>query len=118
MAYEKQLFTVSLEAEVDMTEKQYNAVKVSNDFKCNIAATSEDVIGVVINNPRQGLAAAVLTNGISKIKVADGQTITAGKGIAITNGEASGDGNIGVALETITGPGIGTVLLGVVPGTV
>lgn len=113
MAYEKHIFSVSLEAETDLTEKQYHAVKVSNPYKCDIASTTAEAVGVVVNAPRAGLAATVVADGIVKVQVADGATITAGKGIAITNGEASGEGNFGIALETITGPGLATVLLGI-----
>lgn len=113
MAYEKHIFSVSLEAETDMTEKQYHAVKVSNPYKCDIAGATTDAVGVVVNNPRQGMAATVVVDGIVKIQVADGATVTAGKGVAITDGKASGEGNLGIALETVTGAGLATVLLGV-----
>lgn len=116
MAYEKHFFSVSLEAESDLTDKQYHAVKVSNPFKCDVADTTSEVVGVVVNNPREGLAATVVAEGIVKINVADGATITAGKGVAITNGKASGEGSLGVAIETVTGPGLATVLLGFYKG--
>ena len=112
MALERVHFTFTLETLTDMTDKQYTAVKVSDSFKCDTASTEDgDILGIVINNPREGLAATIARDGITKIKVADGATITAGKGVAITNGEASGEGTFGVALETITGPALGTLLL-------
>ena len=113
MAYEKYLSTVSLEAESDLTDKQYHFVKVSNPFKCDLATDATEAVGVVVNNPRLGMSGAVVFNGIVKVKVADGATVTAGKGVAVTNGEASGDGTLGVVLETVTGAGYATILLGV-----
>lgn len=113
MALERIHFSFPLEAETDMTDKQYTAVKVSDSFKCDTAASTEDgtIAGIVVNNPKAGMAATVARDGIVKIKVADGATITAGKGVAITNGEASGDGTFGVALETVSGPALGTILI-------
>ena len=111
MAYERFLFSTSLEAETDMTEKQYTAVKVSNPFKCDTAASADEAVGIVANNPRKGVAATVVTCGIVKIAVADGATVTAGSGVAITKGEASGTGDLGVCLETVTGPALATILL-------
>lgn len=113
MAFEKLGYSISLEAESDMTEKQYTAVKVSNPFKCDTATADEDVIGIVGNNPRAGMAAQVITSGVTKVRVASSQTVTAGKGVTFTAGEASGDGDFGVMLETVTGPGLATILLGV-----
>ena len=116
MAYEKYLLSVSLEAESDMTDKHYTAVKVSNPFKCDTAASAAEAVGIVTNNPRLGMSATVVNSGVTKIKVASGAKVTAGKGIAITNGEASGEGAYGVCLETVTGPALATILLGTVAG--
>ena len=113
MAYENPILGVSLEAETDLSDKHYHAVKVSSPFKCDIAADATEAIGVVVTNPRKGLAANVAYAGTVKIAVASAATVTAGKGVAITNGQASGNGDFGVALETVTGPGLATILLGV-----
>lgn len=113
MAFEKLGFSISLEAESDMTDKQYTAVKVSNPFKCDTATTDAEVIGIVGNNPRAGMAAQVITCGITKVRVANSQTVNAGKGVTFTGGEANGDGDFGIVLETVTGPGLATILLGV-----
>lgn len=112
MAYEKYIISVSLESESDMSDKQYTAVKVSNPFKCDTATKDSEVAGIVVNNPVAGMAATIVNTGVTKIKVANGKTVTAGKGVTFTAGEASGNGNYGICLETVTGPGLATIMVG------
>ena len=111
MAYESIRFSLSLAAESDMTEKQYNAVKVSNPYKADIATSAAEAVGIVTNNPKTGFGATIAIEGVTKIAVASGAKVTAGKGVAITAGKASGDGGFGIMLETATGPCLATILL-------
>lgn len=113
MALERVMFEAPLKAKVDMSEKQYYAVMIdsSAEFTCDIADAAGDAIGVTQNNPKLGMAASVALEGITKISVKSGSSVVAGSGVAITNGQASGTGNFGVALESATGPCLVSLLL-------
>lgn len=113
MALERIGFSVPLTAASDLSEKQYYAVKCSDNFKCDVASDGSEAIGVLINNPKSGMSGSVMTNGVVKLYVPEGVSVTAGKGVAISNGAAAGEGNFGLCLESVTGAGFTTLLLGV-----
>lgn len=113
MAYEKYIQSVSLNAEQNLSTMQYSFVAINGDFQMGLAGSASEVVGVLVTNPKAGMAGTVVTTGITKIQVADGATVNAGEGVSITAGKAVGTGPVGRMLETVTGPGLGTILMGV-----
>lgn len=117
MAYTTNIYSTTLEAAEDLTEKQYFAVKVDNTGKAELCDTAgERVFGVIQNKPNTGEAVSVMLLGISKIEVGTGgvtagslwQTDASGKAINAT----SGDYSLGTVLETRNDGEIATVTVG------
>lgn len=119
MATEQKLFTVSINANADLSAKQYYILALSNssgEARVAVAGVDDYLVGVLQNVPAAaGRAAEVAVAGISKVvlggSVTAGDKITAdsaGKGI--TNG--SGDAyTIGKALASGSSGDIIPVLL-------
>lgn len=79
MAIEQVIYNITLEAQSDLSAKQFYAMKGSEEFGCDVAgAADEDCIGVLQNNPNAsttGIAASVMRVGITKVKLGDAATV-------------------------------------------
>jgi hypothetical protein len=103
MAYNESLVSISLEAGVDLSAKQYHFVSMSTDGQIDPTGDGLAAIGVLQNDPSAaGRAATVGISGVTKIVCAGninpGQPIAsdaAGKAVAAAT---SGDVILGVAL--------------------
>lgn len=105
--------TITLEAAVDLSSKQYHLLRLSAAWTCNQASnTNAPIAGVLQNAPQSGEAATVGLLGISRIvcgsSVAAGDMLTTStSGRAVTCSPASGAGLwvIGQALEAASADG-------------
>lgn len=74
MATHNYLDTFSAKAAADLSAKQYYAVKLSAaDTVALVAAATDRVAGILVNKPKQGQAATVVTEGICEC-VSDGSS--------------------------------------------
>lgn len=104
MAWELPVLDLSLEAEADLSAKQFHLIKLDSSGKVALAGSAERAIGVLQNNPSTGEAAQVRVLGVSK--VVSGYSFGVGtvlasdaSGKAITSSSAK---PIGIALEAAT----------------
>lgn len=102
MAFNNALMTITLEAGVDLSAKQFFFVSVSADGQVDPTGDGASAIGVVQNDPNAaGKAATIAIGGVTKVSA--GGAITAGNAVASdAAGEAvvaaSGDVILGTAL--------------------
>ena len=73
MAIQLPLYTISLIAEEDMSDYQYRFIGLSTtEGYCKLLdSTSEEVIGILQNQPESGQAASICIFGISKVVAAE-----------------------------------------------
>lgn len=112
MAFEERLESISIEAGVDLSTKQYRFMVLASDKQIDPAAVAgADCIGILQDKPAAvGRAACVATGGTSKALA--GATVAAGAKIATDNQgraitAASGNYIMGTA---ITGGAVGEVI--------
>ena len=75
MATHNYLDTASAKAAADLSGKQYYAVKLSAaDTVALVAAATDRVAGILVNKPKQGQAATVVTAGVCEC-VSDGSSV-------------------------------------------
>ncbi|HPT61617.1 MAG TPA: DUF2190 family protein [Bacillota bacterium] len=124
MGYEIPGKNITLVAAIDLTAKQYHAVKLdSNGEATAITSVGEDAIGILQMPAIAGEAATVMVSGITKAIY--GANITAGQRVMVNaTGKivpfatpAAGSTNyaIGRALESGVANQEGTILLGANP---
>lgn len=110
MAYEEQLTSITLEADADLSSKQYFLVTVSTDGQAKtVAARGGSAIGV---NQEKSTAAGIATRigvfGVSKVAAGDTSA-----GAAIVAGDMLMSSSVGRAVPTTLNVGdlvIGTAL--------
>lgn len=107
MAYEDPGKMITREASADLSASQYCFVDLDANGRVAVNGDGAQAIGVLQNDPAAlGRAAAVMINGITKIKVAG--TLTAGDDVSSdSSGRATtpvtGDRILGRVLESSTG---------------
>lgn len=103
MAHKELLQSITLEAGVDLSAKQYHFVSVSSDGQIDPTGDGAAAVGVLQNDPAAaGRAAEVAIGGVTKVVC--GGAVTRGGAVASdANGAAvnaaSGDVILGVALH-------------------
>lgn len=115
------LQTLTYEAEADLSGAQYCAVRLSNQYKINLATDlgATPVVGILLNKPQNTQFGAVAWSG--KCKVVAGGAITvgatvgansSGRAVAVTSGTAA----FGRCLEAAAADGnIVSVLVNIAP---
>lgn len=103
MASYNNVDTISLDAGADLSSSQYRFVKVGTvDGTVVVCGDGENGIGVLINDPIAGQAAAIATSGAVKVQ-AGGNVTRGGRGASSATGLAvtatSGDYVLGTFLE-------------------
>lgn len=115
MAIEIQGQKISLIAGEDMTTKQFHIVKMSGDFTVvTCSAVTDDMVGIVQNNPKIGQPAEIMINGVSKVRVdaniaAGDRITTSADGQATT--EVAGSYTFGRALAAASTGSLGSILI-------
>lgn len=118
MATETPGIVITMIAGADLSAKQYFGVLIAADGQVDAAGTGgQDIDGVLQNAPdTAGLAAEVMTSGISKMVVGTGDIVVGMKcqivGSTGISEAASSDHVIGKALDTGAAGEIVRVLLG------
>jgi len=96
MATHNYLDTYSAKAAADLSAKQYYAVKLSAaDTVALVAAATDKVAGILVNKPKQGQAATVVTDGIC-------ECVSDGSGTAIAVGDFVGPDSGGKMVKKAT----------------
>ena len=108
MAWELPNFVITLPAGADLSSSQYFFVKVNSSGQAVVCATAgEAAIGILQNKPTSGQAAQIMVQGVSKLVVGAGGTLTAGdlvatdasaKGKTAVQGTVSGSNVVGSAV--------------------
>lgn len=105
MAYELLRGVVTLPAAADLSANQFCFVTVNSSSQAALAGAGALAIGVIQNKPTSGTSTAIAFDGISKVLVGSGGTVTAGNNVTPdASGAAAvattGNYVAGVALET------------------
>jgi hypothetical protein len=96
MATHNYLDTASAKAASDLSAKQYYAVKLTAaDTVDAIAAATDRVAGILVNKPKQGQAATVVTAGVC-------ECVSNGGGTAIAVGDLVGPDATGKMVKKAT----------------
>lgn len=109
--------TITLEAAVDLSAKQFYPVKLVTGGKCNICTAATDVVvGILLNDPRAGEEGVVGLFGIYQVvfgaTTAAGDRLTSnGTGEAIVTTTAA-DWVFGIALAVQATGDIGPAIVG------
>lgn len=107
MAWEKPDFMISMEANADLSAKQYYFVEIVTGYKADVCnAATDRPIGILQNKPKAGETAEIMVSGVSKVS-ADGVvalgdqigTSADGQADVKTAGTDTTEYVVGVALE-------------------
>lgn len=124
MAFEQPGFKpTALSASADQTGNQYKFVKISGSLTVTVcAAITDQIFGVLQDEPLSGEAAEIVSTGITKVVA--GGTITAGdpigtdangKAVKVTVGTDTTKYAVGYALDSAVSGDIVPIFINVVP---
>lgn len=109
-AIEQPGLVVSMKTATDLSSAQYHFVKLSADMTVALCdAVTDAPLGILQNAPTSGQTAEVMVNGVSKVVVGTGVTLTYGE---IVGPDTAGEADDYVEATDVTSRGCGRVLQG------